>query len=257
MTKVDRNDLRKLFVNLGVKKDKIVMIHGFMPSCGIIDGGYETFFSVLFELVGTGGGVIVPTFTYSFTKGEVYDVQNTKSTVGDFTNYFLTLDDCYRNLEPNFSMAGVGKNIQKIICRNRSLTFGKNSIYEKIEEADVLFLLLGINWDQGLSYFMHLEASYGVEYRYNKVFDGETIDYDRRLIKDKATHFVRNIDMNPIQYRTRLGEYLEDNNIAKTIKFGYGLHRSIGAKILKEEVFKKLKENKYYLLKEINKEVVD
>ena len=115
MIRVEHNDLRQLFINLGVKKDKTVMIHGFMPSFGVIDGGHETFFSVLFELVGAGGGVIVPTFTYSFTKGEVYDVRNTESTVGGFTNYFLTLNGCYRNLEPNFSMAGIGKNVRELI----------------------------------------------------------------------------------------------------------------------------------------------
>jgi len=257
MKQSNYSDLKELFINLGVKKDKVVMIHGFIPSLGKIDGGYETFFNVLFELVGKDGGIIVPTFTYSFTKGEIYDVKETKSTVGDFTNYFLTLDNCYRSLEPNFSMAGIGKNVKNIICRDRLLTFGKNSIYEKIEEADVLFLLLGINWDQGLSYFMHLEASYKLKYRYNKLFNGKIVDYDKKIINQSATHFVRDYEMNPIQYRTRLGKYLEKNNIAKVVKFGYGMHKSIGAEILKEEVFKKLSFNKCYLLKEINnKEVI-
>jgi len=257
MKQITYNDLKQLFIKLGVKKNKIVMVHGFMPSLGKIIGGYEIFFNVLFDLVGKDGGVIVPTFTYSFTKGEIFDVRETKSTVGDFTNYFLTLENCYRNLEPNFSMAGIGKNVKKIICRDRLLTFGKNSIYEKIEEANVLFLLLGINWDQGLSYFMHLEASYGVSYRYNKLFKGTIIDYNRNYINDSATHFVRSLEQNPIQYRTRLGKYLEDNNVAKVDKLGYGMHKSIGAKILKEEVFKKLDQSNYYLLKEINnKEVI-
>jgi len=257
MKQVNYNDLKQLFINLGVKKDKIVMIHGFIPSLGKIDGGYETLFNVLFELVGENGGIIVPTFTYSFTKSEIYDVNKTKSTVGDFTNYFLGIDNVYRSLEPNFSMAGIGKNIEQIISRDRKLTFGKDSIYEKIENADVLFLLLGIGWDQGLSYFMHLEASYGLTYRYNKLFEGQIIDNGGNLVDESATHYVRSLEKNPIQYRTRLGKYLEANNIATVVKFGYGLHKSIGAKTLKEEVFKKLNFNKYYLLKEINnKEVI-
>jgi aminoglycoside 3-N-acetyltransferase len=252
MLKSNYKDLKELFTYLGVKKSEIVMMHGFMPSLGRIDGGYKTLFNVLFDLVGDDGGVIIPTFTYSYTKGEIYDVNNTKSTVGDFTNYFLTLDGVYRNLEPNFSMAGMGKNIQKVIFRDKKLTFGKNSIYQKIEDKDILFLLIGIGWDQGLSYFMHLEASYGVKYRYNKVFKGETIGENGKLIKDEATHFVRDYDANPIQYRSRIGKYLESNNIAKVKKYRYGVHKSIKAKKLKEEVFRKLDFNKYYLLKEVN-----
>lgn len=256
MKKTSYKNLKKLFIELGVKSGRIVMIHGFIPSLGRIEGGYDTLFKVLFDIVGEGGGIIVPTFTYSFTRGEVFDVNNTKSTVGGFTNFFLTLDGCYRNLEPNFSMAGIGLNVSKIIYRDRNLTFGKGSIYERVEEEDVLFLLLGIGWDQGLSYFMHLEASYGVGYRYNKEFTGIVVDYNGNSFKEKVTHFVRDLSLNPVQYRTRLGNELEGNGKAKKVKFAYGIHKSIGALDLKKEVFNKLDKNKYYLLKEINNKEV-
>ena len=252
MNKVNYKSLRVLFSDLGVKKGRIVMVHGFMPSLGRIEGGYKTFYQALSDSVGDDGGVIVPTFTYSFTKGEVYDVQKSKSTVGDFTNYFIENNNFCRNLEPIFSMAGVGKEVREIINNNEGLVFGKDSIYEKIEEKDVLFLLLGIDWDQGLSYFMHLESSYGVSYRYNKDFKGEVVDYNGNLKIRTAVHCVRDYDMNPIQYRGRIGKYLEKNNIAKVAQFGYGTHRSIGAQTLKNEVFKKLESNRYYLLREIN-----
>jgi len=251
MKKTSSSDLEELFIKLGVCKGRIVMLHGFIPSLGIIDGGYDTLFKVLFDLVGVNGGVIVPTFTYSFTKNEVFDVKNSKSVVGDFTNHFLTYKNCYRNLEPNFSMAGIGKGVKEILKRDRILTFGKNSLYEKIEESDILFLLLGIHWDQGLSYFMHLEASFGINYRYNKVFHGHIIDSHGNKIEDEATHFVRDLDLNPVQNRAKLGSYLESNGIAKTAKFKYGLHKSIGSKILKEKVFEKLNDEIYYLLKEV------
>ena len=257
MKQTSYKELQELFIELGVEPGRVVMVHGFIPSLGRIEGGYETLFNALFSIVGDNGGIIVPTFSYSFTKSEIFDVRNTKSTVGDFTNHFLKLNDCYRNLEPNFSMAGIGNSIKDIILRDRELTFGKNSIYEKIEDSDVLFLLLGIGWDQGLSYFMHLEASYAVDYRYNKEFKGELINYDGNLLLDKAVHFVRDLSINPVQNRTRLGIELEDKYIAKKIKFGYGVHKSIGAKVLKKEVFTKLDINKYYLLKEINNKEIN
>ena len=251
------NELLKFFNNLGILTNDRVMIHGFFPSLGKLDNGYKTFFNALQETIGEKGNIIIPTFSYSYFRNEKYNVKETKSTIGEFSNYFLENFDCYRNMEPNFSMAGIGPNIKDILNRDTIYTFGRNGIYQKIEDNNVKFLLIGINWDQGLSYSMHIEHCAGVNYRYDKKFSGISIDYDSNEFEDKAIHFVKDLDLNPVRYRNRVGKILEEKGFATLVKFKYGNHRCVREKDYSEIALSKMKENPYYMLKEIDgKEVI-
>lgn len=245
-------ELQVFFKELNICKGDKVMIHGFFPSLGKIENGYESFFDALQKCIGEKGMIIIPTFSYSYFRNEIYNVNETKSTIGDFTNYFLENFNCYRNLEPNFSMAGVGYNVKDILERDSLYVFGRKGIYQKIEENNVKFILIGIGWDQGLTYSIHIEHCFSVDYRYDKTFDGKTIDHNNMLLEDKAIHFVRDLDRNPIRYRSRVGKILDDEKHSFMVKFKYGIHRSIEASKYSRVALKYMKTNPYYMLKEID-----
>ena len=246
------SDLSNLFSSLNISAGDNVMVHGFFPSLGVLQGGYSTFFDTLLQTVGNNGGIIIPTFTYSHCHNEVYDVVKTGSTIGAFTNFFIENYPCYRNLEPNFSMAALGGDAEKIINRDTDFVFGKQGIYQKIEDANVKFLLVGIGWDQGLSYSMHVEHTFGVDYRYDKEFFGTTIDHEGKEIQQRSVHYVRDLDRNAERYRTRLGIVLEEKGIAQKEKFRYGVHRTIFAQDFARMAHEKMRVNPYYMLKEID-----
>jgi aminoglycoside 3-N-acetyltransferase len=257
MKTTDFQDLIELFKQLDIRRGDKVMVHGFFPSLGVIENGYKTFFDALISSIGDTGTLIIPTFSYSYFNHEIYNVLETKSTIGSFTNFFLDHYECYRNLEPNFSMAGKGPDIMKVIMRDTPYVYGRKGIYQKIEDYNVKFILIGINWDQGLPYSMHIEHCFGVDYRYDKEFIGKTIDHKKNIYEDKAVHFVRNLERNPIRYRSRVGKILDEQGISRLVKFQYGMHRSIKAQDYSRVALEKMKGNPYYLLKEIDGKPVE
>ena len=250
-------DLQELFGALAIGKGDKVMVHGFFPSFGKIDGGYKTFFDALLNVIGDRGTLIIPTFSYTYFKKEVYDVMKSESTIGDFTNFFLENYPCYRNLEPNFSMAAIGPDSKNIISRDNKYVFGRKGIYQKIEEHDVIFLLIGIDWDQGLTYSIHIEHCAGVNYRYDKEFTGMTTNHEGNSYQDSAVHFVRNLEMNPVRFRSRVGRILDEEKISGMVKYNYGIHRSISASNYSEMALKKMEINPNFMLKEINGKAVE
>ena len=55
-------------------------------------GGCETIYKTLRSFVGPTGTIIVPTFTYSYRRNEVFDVSRSVSINGVFSEYIRKLD---------------------------------------------------------------------------------------------------------------------------------------------------------------------
>ncbi|EAJ5678338.1 acetyltransferase, partial [Campylobacter lari] len=85
-------DLIEAFKKLGIKKGDILCVHSELMKFGIPllprNEFLQTILDCFFEVIDKEGTLIMPTFTYSFCKNEVYDNLNSKSTVGVLTEYF-------------------------------------------------------------------------------------------------------------------------------------------------------------------------
>ena len=68
----------------------------------------KTFISELISFF-CEGTVIVPAFSYSATKGEVFDVQETPSDVGLFAEKFRLAEGIDRSQHPIFSVSHIGR----------------------------------------------------------------------------------------------------------------------------------------------------
>ena len=77
MQRTTINDLQHLFLELGLKKNQDVLMHTSLISLGIIEEGVKGFYKSLRNTLGPEATIIVPTFTYSFRKKEVFDIKNT------------------------------------------------------------------------------------------------------------------------------------------------------------------------------------
>ena len=168
--------IKEMLKYLGVISGDIVMIHSSIYSLGRVEEGLDGFFEAIIEYVGEGGGLIVPTFTYSYRRNEIFDIKNTKSAVdiGVFSEFIRKKDISIRNLDPLFSMTAIGGSAVSLIQRRTKNCFGEGSVYGELFNNNVKFLGLGISYSTGLSGFMHIEKLANVPYRYDKVFSGKT-----------------------------------------------------------------------------------
>lgn len=207
MKRRSAKEMAALLDDLGVSRGDRVMAHVFMPALGAVEGGLSGFEAALREAVGDDGAVIVPTFTYSFRRGEVFDPAGSPSTVGAFTEHLRKRPDAVRSACPLFSMAAVGRDAASLMARPGPRCFGEGSVFETLFDAGVKFAGFGVDWDQGYTFFMHLERLVEAPFRRDRVFTGRTRRPDGTLVDDEAVHFVRD---EAIPWRRNRGPYCRE-----------------------------------------------
>ena len=62
------------------------------------------------KLIGKNGTIIIPTFTYSFTRTRKFDVLKSKSEIGNFSENYRLIYPRNRTSHPIFSCIIIGKN---------------------------------------------------------------------------------------------------------------------------------------------------
>ncbi len=180
--------------SFGIPKElrKEVLARGFEV---LLNGYIDTFKSI----VADSGILIMPTFTYSFCKSEIYNVQETPSTVGVLTEYFRKRNDVCRNRHPIFSVAAFGKQAKSYTSLSSFDCFGEESIFGKLYKDNAFYITFGIHMQQGLTAFYYSEQKKGVPYRCFKDFDGIIVDRNEK-INVKSRYYVRKYDIEYEDY---------------------------------------------------------
>ena len=160
---------------------------------GKLEGGIETLYDSLKANIGQNNTLIFPSFTYSYRRGQIFDILKSPcaSQIGMLSEIARRDTSSYRNNDPLFSLVASGHD-KHVIERKSKSCFGSNSIYEKLFKKNFFILSLGVELNNGISEFMHIEKLAKVPYRYNRIFKGLSISDKNLIYKDSANHFVRN-----------------------------------------------------------------
>lgn len=236
MRKTTRQDIVELVTCLGVSPGDRLMVHSFLPSLGVVEDGLLGLEGALHEALGPDGTLLVPTFTYSFRRDEVFDIRNSKSTVGAFTEHVRKGAGAVRSACPLFSIAGIGPDAARLLERRSPACFGVGSVFETLFDNDVKFLGLGVDYNQGYTFCMHLEKLAGIPQRKSRTFHGDCLDWDGRKYQDKAIHFVRNDNPPWVRNRHRLCERLAADGIIQEVVVDGCAHRLFEASSLKDAI---------------------
>jgi len=182
--------------SLGLRRGDVVFSHSNVGFLGFPEEGNdpETVFGVLLDafmdVVGPEGTVLIPTFSYSFCKDEDFDIDNTPSSVGAFTEYFRRKPGVVRSLEPIFSIAGTGPKAGMILSDVSNECFGPGSAWERMLQEDAAIVNVGISI--GSTFIHYVEQALGVPYRYRKLFTGQYAAYGRSG-RMGSVYFVRDL----------------------------------------------------------------
>ncbi|CAM4136113.1 AAC(3) family N-acetyltransferase [Campylobacter armoricus] len=212
-------DLIKAFENLGIKKGDILCVHTELFNFGIPllprNEFLQTIIDCFFEVIGKEGTLIMPTFTYSFCKNEVYDKLNSPTKMGALNEYFRKRGGVKRTNDPIFSFAIKGAK-QDLFLKDTKSCFGENCVYEILTQENGKL----INFGDTLSftYFHYPEEYFGIYYRYNKIFKGLVIDENRQIYKKSINFYVRKENLYPDT--TKIKNFLISTQNYKNISFG-------------------------------------
>lgn len=205
----------------------------------------ETLLSVLRNLkVST---LMMPTFTFSFCNGKVYDPQTSKSRMGVLNEYFRKQEGVMRSLDPLMSVAMEGENTSLITDLGNDST-GENSTYDKIHYTDgVKFLFMGPRIGDCFTYMHYLEWLYNVDYRYNRTFLGKIVENgEERKVAQEL--FVRYRNVLPNTKSFDYEDVMVEKGDAKRMPVGNGFLSVVGENEGAENYKDCLKKDSHYFV---------
>lgn len=221
-----QEDLIEGLKKIGIGNGDIVFTHvgfGFLgraKNCNTNDEISKMIVDSFHHVLGDNGTMLVPTYTYSFCNNQVFDVHNSLSTIGPFTEYFRKIDGVIRSCDPIFSVSGFGPKTKKLLTNLPNTCFGIDSIYHRLvkNNAKICMVGLGLQW---ATFRHHIEEMARVPFRYVKQFSGHIKEHD--TIKTETwNYFVRILSDNCYPDGRRLEEKAKETGLCKVISIGRG-----------------------------------
>lgn len=204
---ITTGDVLAALRRVGVVSGDSLFVHSDVATFGrplILDRSkfLGTLIDILRESVGGTGTIIMPTFTYSFCDGKIYDVAESRSTVGVLTEYFRTLPGVVRTRHPIFSVAIQGPGADEFVEVGMD-SFDNDSIFGKLHTRGGKILVFGAPFATSLTFLHYIEETHGVPYRYMKEFRGVIRDGGKDE-EGTCTYYVRNLAVESILNADRL-----------------------------------------------------
>ncbi len=143
------------------------------------------------SLCSKGWTFAFPTFTFSFTETGNFDPKNCSSEAGALGKIILErCPESIRTSDPIYSFAVIGDRSDFLQDDCPKSTWGKGSVFEKMEIENAHIVMLGCDW-KFCTFFHRFEEEFEVPYRTWKDFASNDNRYKTRM-------FVRNRFIKPI-----------------------------------------------------------
>ncbi|EGJ8758589.1 N-acetyltransferase LegH [Campylobacter jejuni] len=189
-------DFIETFYKLGLQKGDTLCVHTELFNFGFPllsrNEFLQTILDCFFEVIGKEGTLIMPTFTYSFCKNEVYDKINSKTKMGALNEYFRKQTGVKRTNDPIFSFAIKGAK-EELFLKDTTSCFGENCVYEVLTKENGKYMTFG---GQGHTLTHYAEEQFNVYYRYHKIFSGILIDENNISYNKTISYYVRKLDIS-------------------------------------------------------------
>ena len=238
----------------GVEKGDTLMVHADLAKFGKLgeitnrSDFANVFVDAFLEVLGPEGTLLVPTFSYSFCNREIFDVKNTPSTVGLFTEELRKRKDACRSIHPIFSVAAIGAKAAELTTDLSQNSFGEGSVYDKLLKLEnSKYLIFGVDYF-ACTLVHHIERQVGIPYRYVKEFAG-TIINENHTFEDKYEFFVRHLDSEVNPSFDKIEKRLLDRGLMKEVKLGEGKIQMVFNSDIYKEGLAGLEQDQWFFLK--------
>ena len=246
------SDINDHLSNLGLVSSDTVMVHGDAGVAGqyIFKDASNPLSSFIINLLDyfNKGTVIVPSFTYSATNNEIFEIDKTPSKTGDFSEMFRLIKGVHRSRHPIFSISCFGEYAQYYNDSLITDCFGKDTFFDKLYINNVKILTLGCSLDR-VTFAHYVEQKLNVSYRYFKYFKAHIKD-EKTMKEITVRYFVRNLNLNTCLDLNNLeSKSIQTEKLIKK-PFGRLLARLISADDFFNQASELIKKNEYALIKE-------
>jgi amino acid adenylation domain-containing protein len=232
--------------NITNKNDKVLCIHSSLYQLNLdIDNLTTLVIKLINYWTSNNLTILIPAFTFSFTETAIYDT-NSKSEVGILADIVLeNFKDSKRTCHPIYSFVVLGPLQKKFFNFSVESCFGKNSIFEILENYNTR--LITLNTDN-LTIIHRYEEINNIDYRFYKDFKGIIKNND--LTYDvKTIFYCRYLDDRRVENKRESEFFKEMNDKVEKIIFGENnFIYSMQCDDLKDFLNEKLKKDKNFMI---------
>ena len=229
-----KQDFVNALRNVGVQHGDVLFVQmslgrlGYSSRGKAIEDSCITLHEALRESVGTIGTIIVPSYTYSIGKGEIFDLEQTPSTVGEYTEFFRKQPGVIRSADPMLSVAGIGPQAKSLLTNLPHTCFGDGSVYDRLYKtnARIVNVGLGLYWS---TYLHYIEECCRVPYRFHKLFTGHILQAGQ-IRRETWTYFASPYTNNCLSDAVPLEVKVREAGLCLSHKIGRGEVCSIGCR---------------------------
>jgi len=170
-----KDDLLKAYQEIGVDKAKVIYVSGSLPYLREFEkpgtAVLDAHFNALWELIGPEGTIVVFTQSTNLCNTDTpFDLDNTASISGIFSEYVRRKKGAYRSFHPFCSFSAIGKRAKEIVLNTTHHAYGPETPMERMINLNTLSISIGIPPRLTASTIHHVEMVMGVPYRYTKEF---------------------------------------------------------------------------------------
>jgi aminoglycoside 3-N-acetyltransferase len=248
MEQIKEEDVVHALRQVGVVEDDTLFAHSFLGAFGILEGGAESVIKAFDTVIGSGGTLILPTYTLSFLKGQPYDHERSASEVGQLTECFRRQSGVTRTFQPLYSHAIRGAKLGYYADHTSMNGLGPESLFERLRRDDAQILLFGCPMDAA-TFIHYVEQTAGATYRFLKTFKGE-VSRDGKTVTGEIQHYARYLNAGVTNDFSRFDKRVRTKGVAKIASLGRGELICLRAQDFFEEAVSALGEDTFYFLKD-------
>jgi aminopeptidase-like protein/aminoglycoside N3'-acetyltransferase len=228
-----RTELRRALDEVGVTRGDTVMLHLNLAALGMGDAAaeprddaYRAVSDAVRDAIGAEGTLVVPTYTFSFCRREEFDVDRTPTAGGPwsptagFLEYVRAIPGALRSRDPIHSVVAVGARAAELVDDVPPTCFGEGSVFERLVDAGAKVCVLGLPLEEA-TIRHHFEESFGVPFRYRKLFTGRIIEGGKPR-KSGWVYSVRILADNGYPDGSRLEALAREKGVCRAAAVGKG-----------------------------------
>lgn len=245
-------ELEDFFQNWDLPKNKILIVHSSLKPIYDLYDGKHTYAEItdkilhLFYKYFNPKTILIPAYTYSYTKSGVFHNNFTKSESGRFSEECRVNYNFFRTPNPVFSYLDTESYLKNISEIDHLDAFSERSVFGYLHHKDAVLV------NMALEIFLatpihYIEQMVGVEYRYFKNFPGIMYTDDKSYHKINFEYQVRVRGIDTSWDRDKMLSDGVKNNIIHISKLKDISFRWLWNDKYFDFLYNKLKEDEQYL----------
>ena len=242
-----KSQINRLFDELGINNNEPLLIHSALYELYLLEKPQNKLWNYILKFMNDGVGIAIP--TYCLEENFSYNPSTSKTSLGAFSQYSLTIPNGIRTYCPIHNHLFVNEQDIEPSKMNFYESFGSNTDFDFLLKKNYKMLLISVDFEQACSYIHNLEYLAKVPYR-------KIININRKIIlrenhdelNIKFKYYARRNDAIKTDFN-RVIPYLKKCSTFRKSKLSIFNSYAISLQELNDIIHKMLKNNPNIFLK--------